>query len=232
MDFYGACAELSRRNSLPASVNPVTGKPVTGIPSKPRSRIIAVKSSCPRQHAPAMSVARSSTAMGFARRHQSYVSTSRRWALRRMSPLLDYDGCAEWGGFEEPQMLYLSKGIQRFPGQTRWDTRVVNHQVHDGHYSALVPQGVSDLPPILWASAIPHRFACHLKSDKAVNVKLQVGLIQKSCQVTAEWREFSLDVTPPDPIHTVTAKLTVPAGASVFVDTVSFRPRVSIKPET
>jgi hypothetical protein len=53
--------------------------------------------------------------------------------------------------------------------------------------------------------------------------------VEQNWHVTGECPEISVDVMPRDPIHPITAKLTVPTGVLIFVDTVSFRPQKTLR---
>jgi hypothetical protein len=89
------------------------------------------------------------------------------------------------------------------------------------------------LPPILFCLDFNHRFSAFLKADKGPRVVLQlVGTFDgkkqtadKSFTVGPKWAEVALDFRPP---YTLTAglnaQITVPKGATVLIDEVSFRP--------
>src|SRR5262249_20366608 len=65
----------------------------------------------------------------------------------------DYDGCTEWGGFEEEQIAYLTRHDRS--GQKRWIPRV-SSDAHEGRQSAILPEGNTVLAPILSTATIAH----------------------------------------------------------------------------
>jgi hypothetical protein len=134
----------------------------------------------------------------------------------------DYDGCAEWGGFEDAQLAYLARHDRS--GQARWlPSRSTD--ARDGKYSAVLKPGRTLLPPILSTAEIPHHLRCYLKAEKPVEVVLQLAGRQKQFQIASDWTEVGLDYTPPNDIMgQVAATITVPEGGNVFVDAVSFHP--------
>ena len=134
----------------------------------------------------------------------------------------DCDGCAEWGSFEEPQIAYLAR--HNMSGQARWIPRV-SHDAKQGKQSAILNTGQTILAPILSTATVPHRFVCFLKSDKPVDVQVQLAGIQRSMHIEPEWTQVDIDFTPPnDLMGGIPASITVPAGATVLLDAVSFHP--------
>jgi dienelactone hydrolase len=137
-------------------------------------------------------------------------------------PVPDYDGCAEWGGFEEASLAYLTRHDRS--GQTRWIPRV-SHDAKEGQQSAILNPGITTLAPILSTATVPHRFRCFLKADKPAAVTVQLASEQKRQLVANDWTEVVMDWTPPNTLMGgVSASITVPPGADVLVDAVSFRP--------
>lgn len=140
--------------------------------------------------------------------------------------MLDYDGCAMWGGFEETQVRYLEAHS--------WACPPVSNDAKEGKQSAqLKAGGKTVLPPVFFTAGIPHRFTCFLKADKPVPVTVEVGGAfdgkplagRKEFPAGTDWTEVSLDFTPPLVLSTdLRAAVTVPEGATVLVDAVSFRP--------
>lgn len=137
-------------------------------------------------------------------------------------PVPDYDGCAQWGGFEESQVAFLARHNQS--GQTRWVPQV-SLDAKEGQHSAILKPDRTVLPPILSTALLPHRFRCFLKAEKPVEVTVQVAGEQKQFSVGTEWTEVGFDYTPPEDIMgDIPASITIPSGAVVLVDAISFRP--------
>jgi dienelactone hydrolase len=137
-------------------------------------------------------------------------------------PVPDYDGCREWGGFEESHIAYLERHTRS--GQTRWIPRV-SGDARDGVHSAILEPGRTVLPPILSTAGVPHRLTCSLKSDKPVTATVQLATQQKTFDIGTEWTEIQLEHTPPNDVMGGTpASLTIPAGTTALVDAIRFHP--------
>ena len=152
--------------------------------------------------------------------------------LRRVDPaalgvktptrLPDYNGCAEWGDFEDPQVAFLVRHDRS--GQARWIPRR-STDARTGKYSAVLNPGRTVLPPILSTALVRHRFRCYLKAAKPVEVTLQLGGEHRRFRVATEWLAVTSEFTPPAALMGgIPASITVPPGAAVLVDAVSFRP--------
>ena len=142
--------------------------------------------------------------------------------IKASTAVPDYDGCAEWGSFEEPQIAYLVR--HQMSGQTRWIPRV-SQDAKDGQQSAILNTGRTILAPILSTATVPHRFVCFLKADKRTEVTVQLAGEQRSLQIETEWTKFNIDLTPPNNLMGgIPASITIPEGAAVLLDAVSFRP--------
>ncbi|HLN28152.1 MAG TPA: dienelactone hydrolase family protein [Gemmataceae bacterium] len=136
-----------------------------------------------------------------------------------------YDGCSDWGGFEENQLAFLSRHY-RSGSQVRWLPQV-SLDAKDGKQSALLPVGKTPLPPILFTPDIPHRFTCFLKSDKPVEAILQLEESEKRIAIGTSWTEVRMDYTPSQSLlAAVHAALSVPPGANLLLDCATFRPIV------
>ncbi len=139
----------------------------------------------------------------------------------------DYDGCAEWGSFEEPQIAYLMRHDRS--GQTRWIPKL-SHDAKEGKQSAILNTGRTILAPILSTATVPHRFVCFLKADKPIEVTVQLAGAQRTLQIGTEWTEFDMDVTPTSGLMGgIPASITIPAEATVLLDAVSFHPASAVK---
>ena len=134
----------------------------------------------------------------------------------------DYDGCAEWGSFEEPQIAYLSRHDRS--GQKRWIPRV-SRDARQGQQSAILNPGTTPLAPILSTAMVKHRLTCFLKADKPVEVTVQLAGERRAARIETEWTEVGMDFTPPNElVGGLFANITIPAEAKVLIDAVSFRP--------
>ncbi len=137
----------------------------------------------------------------------------------------DYDGCSEWGDFEEGQLPYLRLHGLPVPGLSK--------EAKSGKQAAVLKAGETTLPPIHATAGVPHHFRAYAKADRPTAVTLRLAApagarhatAEKRFEVGAEWTELSLEFTPPaDTSGSVRAVLAVPAGASVLLDQVTFRP--------
>lgn len=142
--------------------------------------------------------------------------------IRASVPVPDYDGCTEWGGFEEPHIAYLTRHDRS--GQTRWIPKV-SPDAKEGKQSAILPPHSTTLAPILYTATLPHRFSCFLKSDRPIEIGLQLAGEKKEFAVGTGWTEFNLDFTlPNDLMGYVTPVISVPPEAVVLLDAVSVHP--------
>jgi dienelactone hydrolase len=171
-------------------------------------------------------------------------SVSDRRGIRSSTPLLrvdaaalgvhpslvvpDYDGCAEWGGFEENHVEYLAR--HDAGGQKRWVPEL-SAQAYEGKHSAILPPGQTILAPILSTATVPHRFTAFLKADQPVEVRIQLAGQEKLFPIGREWTEVSLDHTPPNTLMGgIPASITVPRESQVLMDALRFRPANSANP--
>jgi dienelactone hydrolase len=142
--------------------------------------------------------------------------------VRAVVPVPDFDGCREWGGFEEAHLAYLVRHDRQ--GQRRWVPKV-SRDAKEGKQSAVLPAGTTLLPPVLYAPGVRHQFRCLLKAAKPVAVTVQLEAEQKPFEVGTDWTEVRMDLTPPKDLTAgVHASVRVPPGANVLIDAVSFRP--------
>ncbi|MBL8851640.1 MAG: acetylxylan esterase [Planctomycetaceae bacterium] len=134
----------------------------------------------------------------------------------------DYDGCSEWGGFEETQIAFLARHTQS--GQTRW-VPDVSADAYAGRASAVVQPGTTLLPPILSTALAPHQFRCRLKADAPTEIVLQIADKQARAKIGTEWTEVVIEHTPPATIiGDIPATITTPPDSVVLIDAVSFHP--------
>jgi dienelactone hydrolase len=144
--------------------------------------------------------------------------------VKASRPVPDYDGCAEWGGFEEEQIAYLVRHDRS--GQKRWIPRV-SQDAREGRQSAVLPEGQTVLAPILSTAGIPHRFSCFMKADEPIEVSVQLAEQKKASRIGQDWTAVELTLTPAATLMGgIPASITVPPGASVLVDAIQFRPVV------
>jgi len=144
--------------------------------------------------------------------------------------IIAYDGCAMWGGFEENQVRYVQAH--------GWACPAISQDAKEGRQSAQLQgggktAGKTILPPIFFTAGVPHRFVCHLKGAKPVQVTVEIGgnfdgkpvAERKEFSIGTAWTEISLDFTPPPVLSTdLRATITLLDGATVLADAVSFRP--------
>ncbi len=136
--------------------------------------------------------------------------------------LPDYDGCSEWGGFEESQMAFLARHNRS--GQARWIPRL-SREAKDGKYAAILKPHETVLPPILSTAGVPHRFSCFLKADLPCVVDVDLAGEHKEFAVDREWMEAAMDLTPPNSLMgTFSAIISAPSDIRVLVDSIRFRP--------
>ena len=138
----------------------------------------------------------------------------------------DFDGCEKWGGFEENAIAYLT--IHTHGGQKRLIPSL-SSDAKEGKHSAILEPGEIVLPPILCTANVPSRFSCYLKGARPVDVTMKLGDKTKTFPVGTMWKKVEMIFTPPNPpMGVFPASLTVPAGATVLVDAISFHPLQAI----
>ena len=81
--------------------------------------------------------------------------------------LPDYNGCAQWGGFEEEHIKYLKTHSYQVP--------ILCPLAKDGKQSAMFKAGKSNLPPIYGTAGHLHRLAFWMKSNRPVTIGLTLG---------------------------------------------------------
>lgn len=142
--------------------------------------------------------------------------------VKAASPVPDYDGCADWGGFEEEQIAYLTRHDRS--GQSRWIPRL-SRDAKEGEQSAILNPRTTSLAPILSTGTVPHRFTCFLKADKPVEVTVHLAGMQKTIRIETDWTEVGMNLTPPnDLMGAFSVSITIAPDVTVLIDAVSFRP--------
>lgn len=140
------------------------------------------------------------------------------------SPLLDYDGCSTWGGFEPDHVAFLKA--------LAWMNPEVSTNAKDGTQSCVL-KGTVTARNIYFTAGVPHRFSCFLRAEKEIEVKVVLNghfdgksqVEEKSIRVGTKWTPVTIDYTPPKCVAGgLSANFTVPEGASVLLDEVRFRP--------
>jgi dienelactone hydrolase len=134
----------------------------------------------------------------------------------------DYDGCSEWGGFEEAQVAFLVRHDRS--GQARWIPRL-SADAKEGKHAAVLNPDRTVLPPILSTATVSHCFSCFMKADKRARVDVRLADEQKEFAIDTEWTEIEMNLTPINTLMGgIPATITAPPGATVLVDMISFRP--------
>jgi dienelactone hydrolase len=134
----------------------------------------------------------------------------------------DFDGCSEWGGFEESHMAYLVQHNRS--GQTRW-TPPLSFDAKEGQHAAILDTPRVVLPPILSVAAAAHRFSCFMKADKPVRIGVQLDAEQQEFEIGSQWTEVAMNLTPANTLMGgIAATITSPPGATVLVDAIRFHP--------
>ena len=137
--------------------------------------------------------------------------------------MLDYDGAAQWGGFEEAQMEYLKLN--------GWRTPFTLVEGKSGHGAAIAAGTAVKLPPVLFTAGIPHVLRFYAKSAAAGNVTVTLSqklmndthAEQSTYPVGPEWKLVEVPFTPrAASVATLDISLTASVGA--VIDEVSFRP--------
>jgi len=143
-------------------------------------------------------------------------------------PVPDYDGCVEWGGFEERQMAFLERHNRS--GQARW-LPPLSTDAMEGRHAAVINKERTVLPPILSTATVPHRFRCFFKAAQPVKLGVQLAGETKQFQVGTEWTPAVMDYTPPIAVMgDIPASITIPPGAEVLVDAITFHPILANQP--
>jgi dienelactone hydrolase len=138
---------------------------------------------------------------------------------------LDYDGAAQWGGFEKAQDLYLERHNARLS--------LTRRVADEGEYSARLPEGRTDLPIVRYTAGVPHRFTCYVKAAQPTPITLDLqpefnGRSEETLQewkVGPQWTKISVVLTPEEALNARShIAFEVPDGTPVWLDDVSFRP--------
>jgi hypothetical protein len=151
--------------------------------------------------------------------------------LRQPGVVPDYDGCSEWGSFEEDQIPYLKRHGLPVPA--------LSPDAREGKQSALLQAGTTILPPVLGMTGWKHHFACWVKADRPLELAVRLGgpfdgrpvQEEKSFRVGTGWTEIGLDFSPPSALAArCQVTVTVPAGSSVRIDGAHYRPITASQP--
>lgn len=137
----------------------------------------------------------------------------------------DYDGCSQWGGFEESQIAYSRLHGHPIPSLAA--------DAHDGKQAAKLNAGKTTLPPILFTAGVAHRLSFFAKAETPVQGIIElVGTFdgkpfaqKREFPITAQWSRQEMDFTPPVALAAdLHVTLTVPAATAALVDSFTFRP--------
>jgi hypothetical protein len=142
--------------------------------------------------------------------------------INARNPTPDYDGCSEWGGFEEGQIAFLTRHDRS--GQSRWIPRL-SEAAKQGRQSAILEPGRTVLPPILSTANVPHRFTCFMMADKPTTAAVDLGDKHEDFPIATGWTEIAMNLTPTNTLMGgIPASVTIPPDAKVLIDAVGFRP--------
>lgn len=150
-------------------------------------------------------------------------------------PILMTDGCADWGGFEWDDLVFLRRH--------RWWTA---GRLHDalttdafrGVNALLLKSGTTRLPILRFTAGYRHQFSFWAKADQPVSIGVRFnagfcGSTQdqlKWATVGHEWTHLSFEVLPhEDLFFRYNASLVVPPGAQIKVDEFSFTPLAPVQ---
>jgi len=144
----------------------------------------------------------------------------------KKGPLLKYDGCADWGGFETEHLTFVRLHGYTEPG--------LGNDAHSGKQSALLKTGRYTSPPLLYTPGVPHRLRLWVRADTPTPVALKLNgnfdgkAEAKEGTTTAgdKWAEVTLDFTPPASVKAGSLRLeiTVPKGKTLQVDSIRLEP--------
>jgi len=84
--------------------------------------------------------------------------------VKALQTVPKYDGCSEWGGFEEAQVAFLVRHDRS--GQSRWIPEV-SRDAKEGKHSAILKPGRTVMAPILSTATVPHCFGHHYAVQRA-----------------------------------------------------------------
>jgi hypothetical protein len=133
------------------------------------------------------------------------------------------DSFAEWGGFETgmPAYMYAYPKIQTSP-----DAR-------SGKQSLVLKPGRFALPPVYFTAGLRYQLTGYLKADQPTRVTVQLSgrfdgvrpVEERTVEVGTAWTLFRLEhQTLPAMMTDLSLALTSPAGRTVLLDDLSFRP--------
>ena len=147
--------------------------------------------------------------------------------IKASVPGLDYDGCCEWGGFEEHQIAFLAR--HNSCGQVRWMPKL-STDAKEGMYSAILNVDRTVLPPILSTANVPHEFSCFMKSEVPATVTVQLAGDTKEFSVRSEWTRIAMNLTPVNSLMGgIAATIVTAPDSRVLVDAIRFRPLFSVQ---
>lgn len=142
--------------------------------------------------------------------------------LKSTQPCPDFNGCQEWGGFEESNIEFLQRHNQG--GQTRWLPKL-SPVAKEGKQSAIVELEQTTLPPILSVATVPHRLSCWFKAENPTKISLQLGGETREFMIGADWTEATMNLTPANTtMGAIGAVINNPTKSSILVDAIAFRP--------
>ena len=159
-----------------------------------------------------------------------YVDPKKYSVLKKQADM-PVDGCVMWGGFEPNQIGFLAG--QGFPmPATSLDARM-------GKQAAILPAGkTTNFARLYFIAGLPHRLTCYLKAEKPTTVTLSLTELydknermrENTVAVGTEWTPVTLDFPTAAGMYTdMPFTVTVPVGAAVLMDDLSFCPIMSGK---
>jgi dienelactone hydrolase len=143
-----------------------------------------------------------------------------------LSPCPFYDGCCEWGGFEEEQIAFLKQ--HNNCGQVRWLPKL-SPDAKEGKYSAILNADRTILPQILSTANVPHQLSCFMKADHPTTVTVQLNGESREFSIGTEWTNVTMNLTPVNSVMgSIGASIVTPAETRVLVDAISFSPVLAV----
>ena len=136
-----------------------------------------------------------------------------------------YDGAAAWGGFEEPQAVFLRRCGLACPERSR--------QAHGGSFAAVIRSDGPARWPLLFTVGLPHRLDCFLRADRPTQATLALeGRFdgtpirrEQMVSVGGAWTAAALEISLPTACRAELAfAVRLPKDSQILLDDVRFVP--------
>ena len=149
-------------------------------------------------------------------------------------PVLETNGCENWGDFERGDCVFLRRHGWWKNGSLH---DALSADAFSGQKSLILPEGTTRLPILRFTQGYTHRLTFWAKAATPLSAPLTIGVrfnggfcgeakdVLRWARVGTQWTRVSFDVEPHEDLnHRYNASLILPPGAQLKVDQFSFRP--------